>query len=221
MFEQCSLNLFNARHLDCLASGTDRHVQTINITIFRKSRNCNIGNFPVFKTSGNQHQSHVWARQPESSECETSDLPGLRNRQPCSNHQNHDFHKIQKIATSEISLCSQNLRTNTKVMFEQCSLNPFKAKNLNCLASGKNSHVQTIKIMIFTKSRNCNIRFFLHVHKIWESTSKSCLSNAAWIFWMREIWIAWPQEPTGMFKPSKAWFSENPEIATSESFLCS
>ena len=142
MFEQCSLNLLNARTLICLASGTDSHVQTINIMIFTKSRNCNIGNFPMFIKSENQHQSHVWAMQPESFECETSGLLGLRIRQACSNHQNHDFHKIKEL-----------------------------------------QH-----------------RKFSYVHKIWGSTSKSCLSNAAWISSMRYIWFAWPQKLTAMFK---------------------
>ena len=163
MFEQCSLNLLNARNLICLASGTDSHVQTIKIMIFTKSRNCNIGNVPMFIKSENQHQSHVWAMQPESLQCEKSDLPGLRNRQACSNHQNHDFQKTQKL-----------------------------------------QH-----------------RKFSYVHKIWESTSKSCLSNAAWTFWMRDIWFAWPQGLTDMFNQSKSWYLQNPEIAASEIFLCS
>ena len=103
-------------------------------------------------------------------------------------------------------------------MFEQCSLNLFNARNLDCLASETDSHVQTIKIMIFTESRNCNIRQVSHVDKIWGSTSNSCSSNAAWMPSMRELWIARPQRRTAMFKHSKSWFSQNPEIATSEHF---
>ena len=163
MFEQCSLNPFNARNLICLASETDSHVPTIKIKIFTKPGNCNTGNFRMFIKSGNQHRSHVWAMQPESFKCVKSGLLGLRNRQACSNHQHHDFQKIQKL-----------------------------------------QH-----------------RKFSYVHKIWESTSKSCLSNAAWIFWMRDIWFAWPQGLTDMFKQSKSWFLQNPEIATPEIFLCS